>query len=108
MKRKIIIASVLMLVSIVSAFSIIVSSPRYSIRANSSNTSLTLTNSQPDSERLSVSLAVYTDAKNACFYPTLTANKYGNTDTWYAPSGQKIVSWDESAVRCEVPASASD
>ena len=102
-KKTVSLFFLLALVGVASVFAIIVTSPDYSISTSSANTVLVLRNNERGSTRLSVQLAVYTDAQNACFYPTLTTGGFGTTATWKAPAGQKIVSWDESAVRCEAP-----
>ncbi|MDR0998684.1 MAG: hypothetical protein LBL70_06415 [Treponema sp.] len=101
MKKKLLVLCILLGLVSSLVFGIVVNSPAYRIYATNNNRTLLLQNDEGG--RLSVSLAVYTDANNACFYPTLTAIGKGKTAKWDAPSGQKIVSWDESAVRCEIP-----
>lgn len=101
MKKKLLVLCILLGLVSSLVFGIVVNSPAYRIYATNNNRTLLLQNDEGG--RLSVSLAVYTDANNACFYPTLTAIGAGKTASWKAPSGQKIVRWDESAVRCEIP-----
>ena len=86
MKKKLLVFCILFGLVSGLVFGIVVTSPRYRISTNSTNTKLSLTNEEGG--RLSVSLAVYTDANNACFYPALTAiGKRGRRTTeWYPPS----------------------
>jgi hypothetical protein len=98
-KKIMVIAAVLLAVVAVSAFAIVTTSGYdYDLYTINNNRTLVLRNNE--SRRLSVSLAVYTDANNACFYPTLTARP-GQTDRWSVPQGQTIVSYDESSVSCD-------
>jgi hypothetical protein len=100
MKKKIIALCILFALVSGLAFGIVVNSPAYRISSTNNNKTLVL---YDEGGKLSVSLAVYTDAGNACFYPTLTAIGKGGEARWHAPTGQKIVKWDESAVKCEIP-----